>query len=123
VSIGTAILDALLRRRASTRSLGRVATSARSASRTARQQADVTRAEAALEAVITEREKLEDELAAAIDRVRDESNPEGIRLEPVVVAARKTGSSVEEVCLAWVPGPAAAWAASQGGVPITQVTG
>ena len=118
VSIGTAILDALLRGRASSRSLGRVATSARSASRTARQQADVTHAEAALEAVIAEQEQLEDELAAAIDRVRAEANPETIAIERVDVPARKTGSSVEEVCLAWVPGPVAAWAEHHQGVPV-----
>ncbi len=122
VSIGTAILDALLRRRASTRSLGRVATSARSASRTARQQADVTHAEAALEAVIAEQEQLEDELAAAIERVQAEANPETISLERVEVPARKTGSSVEEVCLAWVPGSVDAWAARQGAVAMKEVT-
>ena len=121
VSIGTAILDALLRRRASTRSLGRVATSARSASRTARQQADVTRAEEALETVIAAQEQLEDELAAAIERVQAEANPETISLERVEVPARKTGSSVEEVCLAWVPGPVAAWAARQGAAAMKEV--
>lgn len=122
VSIGTAILDTILRGRASSRSLGRVATSARSVSRTARQQADVTRAEAALEAVIAEQEQLEDELAAAIDRVRADATPETIVLEPAEVPARKTGSSVEEVSLAWVPGPALAWARQQGGVAIDGVT-
>ena len=104
VSIGSAVLGALLgRKAASSMNIGRAATSMRSASRTARQQADVVHAEESLATLEERRQALEDEVAGELDRLRLESSPDQIQLEQVEIPARKTDISVDEVVLAWVP--------------------
>jgi len=91
--------------------IGRAATSMRSASRTARQQADVVHAEESLATLDERRQALEDEVAGELDRLRLESSPDQIQLEQVEIPARKTDISVDEVVLAWVPQvEAGAWA-------------
>jgi hypothetical protein len=87
----------------SSTTIGKAATSMRSASRAARQQADVAHAEESLLTLEEKRLALEEEIADALDRIRMETMPDGIDLERIDVPARKTGTSVEEVVLAWVP--------------------
>jgi hypothetical protein len=104
VSIGSAVLGALLgRRTVSSTTIGKAATSMRSASRAARQQADVAHAEESLLTLEEKRLALEEEIADELDRIRMETTPDGIELEKIDVPARKTGTTVEEVVLAWVP--------------------
>jgi hypothetical protein len=104
VSIGSAVLGALLgRKAASSTNIGRAATSMRSASRTARQQADVVHAEESLATLEERRQTLEDEVAGELERIRLESSPERIQLEPLEIPARKTDIAVDDVVLAWVP--------------------
>ena len=104
VSIGSAVLGALLgRKAASSTNIGRAATSMRSASRTARQQADVVHAEESLATLEERRQALEDEVAGELERIRLESSPERIQLEPLEIPARKTDIAVDDVVLAWVP--------------------
>lgn len=104
VSIGSAVLGALLgRRTVSSTTIGKAATSMRSASRAARQQADVAHAEESLLTLEEKRLAVEEEIAAEFDRIRIETTPDRIDLEKVDVPARKTGTNVEEVVLAWVP--------------------
>jgi len=104
VSIGSAVLSALLGRRSmSSTTIGKAATSMRSASRSARQQADVAHAEESLSALMAAREELEREIAAELDRIRLETAPDRVALEEVVVPAKKSDIAVEEVVLAWVP--------------------
>ena len=104
VSIGSAVLGALLGRKAATSTnIGRAATSMRSASRSARQQADVVHAEESLATLEERRQSLEDEVAAELERIRLESSPERIRLEQMEIPARKTDIAVDDVVLAWVP--------------------
>lgn len=104
VSIGSAVLGALLGRRAvSSTTIGKAATSMRSASRAARQQADVAHAEESLLTLEEKRLAIEEEIADELDRIRMETTPDGIDLERIDVPARKTGTSIEEVVLAWVP--------------------
>jgi len=104
VSIGSAVLGALLgRRTVSSTTIGKAATSMRSASRAARQQADVAHAEESLLTLEEKRLALEEEIADELDRIRMETMPDRIDLEKIDVPARKTGTSVEEVVLAWVP--------------------
>jgi hypothetical protein len=104
VSVGTAILDALLRRKATTTTVGKAATSMRSASRSARQQADVAHAEESLATLLDRQESLEAEVTAALERIRLESSLERVVLERLEIPARKADSVVEDVVLAWVPG-------------------
>jgi hypothetical protein len=104
VSIGSAVLGALLgRKAASATNIGRAATSMRSASRSARQQADVVHAEESLSVLEERRQAIEDEVAAELERIRLESSPERVRLEELEIPPRKTDIVVDDVVLAWVP--------------------
>ncbi len=104
VSIGSAVLGALLGRKAATSTnIGRAATSMRSASRSARQQADVVHAEESLTTLEERRQTIEDEVAAELERIRLESVPERLQLEQLEIPARKTDIAVDDVVLAWVP--------------------
>jgi hypothetical protein len=104
VSIGSAVLGALFgRRKISSTTIGKAATSMRTASRAARQQADVAHAEESLSSLEEKRRLLEDELEAELERIRLEFAPDRLALERVDVPARKTGTTVEDVVLAWVP--------------------
>ena len=104
VSIGSAVLGALLgRKMASSTTIGKAATSMRTASRAARQQADVAHAEESLTTLDERRQALEDEVAEAIERIRVDSDLHRIELEAIEIPARKTDMAVEDVVLAWVP--------------------
>jgi hypothetical protein len=106
VSIGSAVLGALFgRKKISSTTIGKAATSMRSASRAARQQADVAHAEESLASLEERRRQLEDEIEAEVERLRLDSAPERITLERLEIPARKTGTTVEDVVLAWVPRP------------------
>ena len=104
VSIGSAVLGALLgRRTVSATNIGRAATSMKSASRAARQQADVAHAEESLAVLEEKCRDLEQRIEEEIERIRLESQPDRMPLESLDVPARKTGLVVEDVVLAWVP--------------------
>jgi hypothetical protein len=104
VSIGSAVLAALLgRKKASATNIGRAATSMRTASRAARQQADVVHAEESLTTLEDKRLLLEEEIEEELERIRLDTSPERIRLEPLEIPAKKTDIAVEDVVLAWVP--------------------
>jgi hypothetical protein len=116
VSIGSAVLGALLgRKKASATNIGRAATSMRSASRAARQQADVAHAEESLTALEEKRSALEAEIEDDLERIRLESAPERIMLETMDIPARKTDIAVDDVVLAWVPREEAARPAAERG--------
>ena len=104
VSIGTAVIGAIFgRKKISATTIGRAATSMRSASRATRQQADVAHAEESLTSLEERRLQLEEEIERELERIRLESSPESISLEEIDVPARKSDIAVEEVLLAWVP--------------------
>ncbi len=104
VSIGSAVISALFgRKKISSTTIGKAATSMRSASRSARQQADVAHAEESLASLEEKRRQLEDELERELERIRLDSAPERITLERLEIPARKTGTAVEDVVLAWIP--------------------
>lgn len=104
VSIGSAVLGALFgRKKISSTTIGKAATSMRTASRAARQQADVAHAEESLGSLEEKRLQLEEEIEQELERIRLDTAPERIMLEKLEIPARKTGSTVEDVVLAWVP--------------------
>ena len=103
VSIGTAVIGALFgRKKISATTIGRAATSMRSASRSTRQQADVAHAEESLQTLEERRQILEEEIEQELDRIRLNASPDRIALEEIDIPARKTDIAVEEVALAWV---------------------
>jgi hypothetical protein len=104
VSIGSAVLGALLgRKMASSTTIGRAATSMRSASRATRHQADVAHAEESLSTLEEKLRTLEGEVADELERIRLAAAPERIVLEKIEIPARKTDIAIDEVVLAWVP--------------------
>ena len=104
VSIGTAVIGALFgRKKISATTIGRAATSMRSASRATRQQADVAHAEESLTTLEERRHQLEEDVELELDRIRLEASPDSVALEEIDVPARKTDIAVDEVVLAWVP--------------------
>jgi hypothetical protein len=104
VSIGSAVIDALLgRKKISSRTIGKAATSMRSASRATRQQADVAHAEESLQSLEERRRELEADIAKELESIRLAWAPEAIEIEPIEIPARKTDTTVEQVVLAWVP--------------------
>jgi len=108
VSIGTAVIGALFgRKKISATTIGRAATSMRSASRATRQQADVAHAEESLQTLEDRRQILEEEIEAELDRIRREASADRIALEEIDIPARKTDIAVDAVALAWVPEPTA----------------
>jgi len=103
VSIGTAVIGALFgRKKISATTIGRAATSMRSASRATRQQADVAHAEESMQTLEERRQILEEEIEQELDRIRLEASPHQIALEEIDIPARKTDIAVEDVALAWV---------------------
>ncbi len=104
VSIGSAVLSALLGRKiASSTTIGKAATSMRTASRSARQQAEVAHAEEGLSALEAKRDELESEIADELDRIRLDTAPDRATLEEIVIPAKKSEITVDDVVLAWVP--------------------
>ena len=104
VSIGTAVLSAILGWKvASSTTVGRAASSMRSASRATRQQADVVHAEESLSDLEEKLATLEGEVGEELEKVRLEANPDRLVLESIEIAPKKTEISVDDVVLAWVP--------------------
>jgi len=104
VSIGSAVLSALLGRKiASSTTIGKAATSMRTASRSARQQADVAHAEESLSVLEAKRDELEGAIAEELDRIRLETGPDRAAIEELVIPAKKSEIVVDDVVLAWVP--------------------
>ena len=109
VSIGTAVLGALLGRKlASSATVGRAATSMRSASRATRQQADVAHAEESMASLEEKLSAMEAEVAEEFEKIRLAAIPASLVLESIDVPAKKTAITVEDVVLAWVPSTPAA---------------
>ncbi len=109
ISVGSTLLGALLgRKKLSTTTLGRAATSARSASRSMKESRDVGLAEESVEALLRRREELAAEVERELGEVAARFDPATIELEPVTVKPRKTDVEVRRVVLAWVPESASA---------------
>ena len=104
VSIGTAILGAVLgRKRLSTTSASRVGTAIKTAGSARKEAADVARAKQTADKVRTELEALNAELekeVAALDTAFDAQAEE---LEEIVVRAKATDVHIPMVALAWMP--------------------
>lgn len=104
VSFGASILSAFTGRKlASSANIGRVATSARAASRIARERAEVGQAEETVEASQQKLANLEAEFKAEIDELEQASRAEALALESVEVKPKKSDINVTRLALAWIP--------------------
>jgi hypothetical protein len=104
ISMGATVLGALFgRRKLSTTTLGRAASTARSASRTMKEARDVGLAEETVEAVRARRAELEAEIQGAVAELVSGFDAATEALETVPVRPRKADVEVRRVVLAWLP--------------------
>ncbi len=107
-SVFGAVAGALFgRRKLSTATLSRAATSARAASRSMKESRDVGLAEEGVEAVQARIAELEAELAAAIAEVESRSDPQSLTLAAKGLKPKKADVEVVRVGLVWLPQPGA----------------
>jgi len=103
-SFGATILGAFLGRKAvSATNVRSAGTAASRASRTAKERGDIGRAKESLEALNDQLANLETEFESELSRVRDGITVEGLELEHLTLAPRKTEMGPLDVKLVWVP--------------------
>ena len=107
-SVFGAVAGALFgRRKLSTATLSRAASSARSASRSMKESRDVGLAEEGVEAVQARIAELREELAVAIAEVESRADPQNLALAAKGLKPKKTDVEVVRVGLVWLPQPGA----------------
>ena len=104
VSIGTAILGAVLgRKRISSTSANRVGTAIKSAGGARKESADVARAEQTAEKVRDDLEALNRQLEEELDALDTAFDAQAEELEEIIVRAKATDVHVPVLALAWMP--------------------
>jgi hypothetical protein len=104
ISVGSSLLGALFGRRALTATtMGRVASAARSATRTVKEAKDVGLAEENVGALQQQRADLDATLAAEVAALETQAAATTRGWTRVEVRPRKTNIAVQKVALAWVP--------------------
>jgi len=104
VSIGTSILGAMFGRKlTSATNINRAASTIRSATKIANERQDVAQANESVEAVQSQIDKLNEEFTAETTKIQDSYNTDGVKLEQVSVAPKKTDITIIKVALAWTP--------------------
>ncbi|MBP9144500.1 MAG: ATP-binding protein [Thermoanaerobaculia bacterium] len=107
-SVFGAVAGALFgRRKLSTSTLTRAASSARSASRSMKESRDVDLAEEGVEAVQARIAELEAELAAAVAEVEQRTDPRTLALTAKTLKPKKADVELVRVGLVWLPQPRA----------------
>jgi hypothetical protein len=105
LSFGASVLGTLFSsKKISTTNIGRVATAARSASRTMKESKDVAIAAESVEALEQQARALDAELDEAIAALDARADASGAPLETVSVQPRKAQITVQKVVLAWMGG-------------------
>lgn len=104
VTFGASLLSAFTGKKlASATNIGRAATSARAASRVARERADIGQAEETVEALEAKLAKLEADFKAEIETLDQSLHADSISLEALEVKPKKSDIAITRVALAWVP--------------------
>ena len=104
LSVGTAILGALLgRKRVSATSVGRAGTAARRASNMRKQMGDVKRAQEKIAKIEQDIEELKERFDSDVDAMDDVYNAQTEKLEEVLVRARSSNIQISWLGLAWRP--------------------
>lgn len=112
ISMGTSILGALFGRKLTSASnVGRAATSIRSASKIAKEQADVGQAEASVEALQQRAAELDAQFKAEAEKIQESLSSDSVQIEELQLQPKKTDIAVSRVALVWAP-----WAISGEGV-------
>jgi hypothetical protein len=104
VSLGATLVGALFGRKlGSVGNVGRAASTMKGASRTAREKADIGRAEERFEAYQQRLAKLEAEFEEELERAEDAALGHEIVLEPLRIRSKKADLEIERLYLVWVP--------------------
>jgi hypothetical protein len=102
ISLGATIVGALFGRKLGVGSVGRAATTARGASRAARERSDVARAEEKTEILREQLQQLEADFEGESHSLTAGS-VDDIATEEIRVTARKSDTDIEELVLLWTP--------------------
>jgi DNA helicase HerA-like ATPase len=104
LSLGVTALGALFGRKTLSRTnISRAGTAVRGFARSSRESQDVGRAEENLEALLQQRQELEQEVQQEIDALAERLDVHNEELEAVQIRPRKTDITVHLVALAWAP--------------------
>jgi hypothetical protein len=104
ISLGASVLGALFGRKlASSGNVTRAASTARAATRAARERSDVAHAAQSLAALQQRLADLESQFEQDAQRVRDAYSPHAMSLEPMEIKPKKSDIAVDSVVLAWSP--------------------
>jgi hypothetical protein len=104
ISLGSTLLGAFLGRKAvSAGTVGKAATTMRSAGRAMNQAGDVTRAEDTVEAVQQQLQDLETQFQAEVNAVSTSVDPATETLETLELRSTRTNVNVRLVALVWLP--------------------
>lgn len=104
LNIGQSILGALLgRKMASSSNLGKAASSIRSASRAAKEKADVGHAQESVEVLKQQMADLEAEFQQELAASTESAQPQNLQLEEISVAPKKTELTIQRVAIVWTP--------------------
>jgi hypothetical protein len=101
VNLGTSIFGALLGNKS--RSGSRTTTAVRDLTNAANKGSEISRAQESLEELILQKDEMERECLADVERVKRDFSIENLVLEPVEVPLRKSDTKVKLLALAWVP--------------------
>lgn len=102
ISIGSSILGALMGRKVmSSTTMNRAASSARAATRVAKQRADIGLAEETVESVDQRLADLEQQFKTEADRIQQELDPDTLALDTVEIKPKKADVTVKQVLLVW----------------------
>ncbi|MDH7502719.1 MAG: ATP-binding protein [Verrucomicrobiota bacterium] len=104
ISLGSTLLGAFLgRRTVSTGTVGKAATTMRSAGRVMGQAGDVKRAEETVEAIQQQLRAIEEQFQSEVESVMNSPNPLTESLDTIVLRPNKSDISVRLLALVWLP--------------------
>ena len=103
VNIGTSILGALLGNKGSSRGSSRTSSAVRDLTAASNKQSDITRAQETLEELILQKDEMERECIADVERIKTDFSVENLVLEATEIPLRKADTKVKQLSLVWIP--------------------
>jgi hypothetical protein len=104
LNMGTTLLGALFgRKMASASNVSRAASSVRSASKIAKERADIGHAQDTVESVQQQLAELEAEFQQASNELKERFSAEQLAVQEIAISPRKSDLTIEKIALAWTP--------------------
>ena len=104
LSIFSTIMGAFVGRKiTSATNVGRAASSVRSASKIAKESADIGHAQDTVESVQQKLAELEQEFEQASEQLKEQFSEDKMKIEEISISPRKTDITVDKLALAWIP--------------------